>query len=57
MDTNGLDGLVAKAGYVDLAIVADKQEEAIERLSAELEEGENEFELELVEDLLKNEHA
>ena len=54
LDTSGLDGLVAKAGYVDLSIVADKQEEAIERLSAELEEGENEFELELVEDLLKN---
>ncbi|WP_185960920.1 phosphate ABC transporter substrate-binding/OmpA family protein [Aliiroseovarius halocynthiae] len=54
MDSESLDGLVAKAGYIDLSITSDSQERAAERLLAELEEGENEYEAELVEDLLKN---
>ncbi len=54
LDDSSLDGLVAKAGYIDLSIAADNQERAAERLAAELEEGENEYEAELVESLLKN---
>ncbi|MES0862721.1 phosphate ABC transporter substrate-binding/OmpA family protein [Ruegeria sp. SCPT10] len=54
LDDGSLDGLVAKAGYIDLSITSDSQERAAERLVAELEEGENEYEAELVEDLLKN---
>jgi len=54
LDTPDLDGLVAKAGYINLAITTDNQLEAAERLVAELEEGENEYETELVEELLKN---
>lgn len=54
MDSESLDGLVAKAGYIDLSITSDSQVRAAERLAAELEEGENEYEAELVEDLLKN---
>lgn len=54
LDDGNFDGLVAKAGYIDLSIVTDNQVHAAERLAAELEEGENEFEAELIEDLLKN---
>jgi phosphate transport system substrate-binding protein len=54
LDTPALDGLVAKAGFVDLSITSDPQLEAVERLTAELEEGENEYEAEIVEELLKN---
>ncbi|MGB7271210.1 MAG: OmpA family protein [Albidovulum sp.] len=59
LESGDLDGLVAKAGYVDLSVVTDPQERAIKRLAAELEEGNNEFETEIVEDLLKtmNTHA
>lgn len=54
LDTDALDGLVAKAGFIDLSITSDPQTRAAERLATELEEGESEFETELVEDLLKN---
>jgi len=53
LDGPQLDGLVAKAGYINLSVVTGSQEESIERLAAELEEGENEFEAGLVEELLK----
>ncbi|WP_371171511.1 phosphate ABC transporter substrate-binding/OmpA family protein [Aliiroseovarius sp. 2305UL8-7] len=54
LEDSDIDGLVSKAGLTSLTIVSDTQQEAIERLTAELEEGENEYEAELAEALLKN---